>query len=94
MGDDIIFITLETEDDRYIFYFYTLFIHCLKGFTNAKKRYTTFDENLKLGIAKNSLLPVFVRFLIYFTANKFHYQYLLNVLTVVSCMLKYFNLFT
>ena len=47
MGDDIIFITLETEDDRYIFYFYTLFIHCLKGFTKAKKRYTTFDENPK-----------------------------------------------
>ena len=44
MGD-IIFITLETEDGRYIFSLFTLFIHCLKGFTDAKKRYTTLDEN-------------------------------------------------
>ena len=45
MGDDIILTTLETEDARYIFYFSTLFIRCWKGLTNAKKHYTTFDEN-------------------------------------------------
>ena len=44
MGD-IIFITLETEDGRYIFSFSTFFILFLKGFTNVNRRYTTLDEN-------------------------------------------------